>query len=53
MIKADSPILHLYIEPRDTLNVEEVRHLIHDNLMAIDPDYKQAEDGASWGNGNA
>lgn len=38
------PALHLYIELKDDLEAKEVEHLIHDQLVSIDEDYRDLQD---------
>jgi hypothetical protein len=38
------PVLHIYLEPKERVNPEEVEHLIHTQLKALDEDYKNLQD---------
>ncbi len=43
-ITPDGAILHVYLEPREAINADEVRQRIHENLKAANPFYKDLED---------
>jgi hypothetical protein len=42
-VKQQQPILHLYIELKDDVNIEELQANIHQNLKKIDADYNDLE----------